>query len=65
MTAPSRTSGIPPAKIATRPPFVVWIPKNWPPGWALSPRSFVAMSKARDVHALLIEMSTLPIHAPS
>ena len=28
-------------------------------------RSFVEMSKARDVHAFLIEMSTLPIHAPS
>jgi len=41
------------------------IPKNWPPGCEFSPRSLVLMSKARAVKALLIEMSTLPIHAPS
>ena len=41
------------------------MPKNWSPDWLLSARSFVVISKALEVKALLIEMSTLPIHAPS
>src|ERR1700687_2792709 len=41
------------------------MPKNCPPDWECWARSFVAISKARDVNALLIEMSMLPIHAPS
>ena len=49
--------------MATLPPFVVWMPKNCCVGCALSPRSLVVMSNARDVHALLIEMSTLPEEA--
>ena len=64
-TAPPRRSGTPPAKTITRPPFDTWMPKNWPPLWECSARSLVAMSNARDVYALLIEMSMLPIHAPS
>jgi hypothetical protein len=56
---------MPPAKIATLPPFVFWMPKNCCVGCELSPRSLVEISNAFDVHALLIEMFTLPIQAPS
>jgi hypothetical protein len=48
-----------------RPELETWIPKNWPPDWECSAKSLVAMSKARDVYALLIEISMLPIQAPS
>src|ERR1700688_2047774 len=41
------------------------MPKNCPPDCECWARSFVAISKARDVNALLIEMSMLPIQAPS
>src|ERR1017187_2285519 len=41
------------------------IPKNCPPDWEWPARSLVAISKARDVKALLIEISILPIQAPS
>jgi hypothetical protein len=36
--------------------LVVWMPKNCCVGCELSPRSFVEMSNAFDVHALLIEI---------
>jgi hypothetical protein len=52
---------MPPAKMATFPPLVFWMPKNCWFGCELSPRSFVEMSNALDVQALLIEMLTLPI----
>jgi hypothetical protein len=48
---------MPPAKIMMRPPFETWIPKNWSLDWLFSPKSFVVMSKALEVNALLIEIS--------
>src|SRR5947209_2631158 len=41
------------------------MPKNWSPDWLNSASSLVEISKARAVHAFLIEISTLPIHARS
>ena len=41
------------------------MPKNWPPDWQWVARSLVAMSKAREVKAFLIEMSMLPSQALS
>jgi hypothetical protein len=47
---------MPPAKIATLPPFVFWMPKNCCVGCELSPRSLVERLRRprlvdRDVHA--------------
>ena len=64
-TFPSRVSGIPPAKIITRPSFEAWMPKNSPPDCEYFARSLVLMLKARAVNAFLIEISMLPIHASS
>ena len=47
------------------PSLEAWMPKNCPPDCECSARSFVEMSKAREVNAFLIEMSMLPSHAPS
>src|SRR5258708_14350802 len=41
------------------------MPKNCPPDCECWDRSLVAISKAADVNALLIEMSMLPMQAPS
>jgi hypothetical protein len=63
ITALSTLIGVPPPKMTTLDPFVVLSPK---PGWPLCvrrARSSVDASKARAVQALLIAMSTLPIHA--
>src|ERR1700730_15176977 len=41
------------------------MPKNCWPGWLFSASCAVSISKARAVNALLIEISMLPIQAPS
>src|ERR1700744_6607906 len=64
-TLPPFFSGMPPAKIITLPPFDAWMPKKCWPDCELSPLSLVVISPARAVQALLIEMFTDPIHAPS
>src|SRR5580704_6982948 len=64
-TLPSFFKGMPPAKIMTLPSLEAWMPKNWLPDWEWVARSLVAMSKAREVQAFLMEMSMEPIQALS
>src|SRR5438270_1496409 len=64
-TLPSFFNGMPPAKIMTLPSLEAWMPKNWLPDWEWVARSLVAMSKAREVQAFLMEMSMEPSQALS